>query len=195
MLIDARGIGCPKPVLMAEEALNKISEGTVEVLVDNEASVENLKRFATKNGFFVEDKRLEGHWKVSIVKGYPCSIGDSVTADAAKKDLFIIVATDTFGKDEALGRILMKAYFETMRVYKELPSAIFFMNTGVRLTTVDEEVCGIIKDIAEMGVEVYTCGTCLKYFNLEDQLKVGLRGTTNHIIEGQKDYVRTVWIG
>jgi selenium metabolism protein YedF len=195
MVIDARGIGCPKPVLMAEEALSKITEGTLEVLVDNEASVENLKRFATKNGFFVEDKRLEGHWKVIIVKGYPCSIEALTGVDSAKKDLFIIVATDTFGKDEALGRILMKAYFETMRVYKELPSAIFFMNTGVRLTTVDEELCGVIKDIAAMGVEVYTCGTCLKYFNLEDQLKVGLRGTTNHIIEGQKEYSRTVWIG
>jgi TusA-related sulfurtransferase len=27
MLIDAKGHGCPKPVIMAEEALSKIDEG------------------------------------------------------------------------------------------------------------------------------------------------------------------------
>ena len=52
--IDARGIGCPKPVIMAEEALQKISEGSVEILVDNDASVSNLKRFASKNGLYSE---------------------------------------------------------------------------------------------------------------------------------------------
>ncbi len=34
MVIDAKGQACPKPVLMAEEALSKISEGIVEILVD-----------------------------------------------------------------------------------------------------------------------------------------------------------------
>jgi TusA-related sulfurtransferase len=37
MVIDARGQGCPRPVMMAEEALSKITEGIVEVVVDNEA--------------------------------------------------------------------------------------------------------------------------------------------------------------
>ena len=54
MQIDARGIGCPKPVIMAEEALSGINEGTIEILVDNDAAVNNLSRFAAKNGFFSE---------------------------------------------------------------------------------------------------------------------------------------------
>lgn len=55
MVIDARGFGCPRPVILAEEAFSKIEEGTIEVLVDNEASVKNLERFATKNGMYVGD--------------------------------------------------------------------------------------------------------------------------------------------
>ena len=39
MIIDARGEDCPKPVMMAEEALSKTTEGIVEVIVDNEASL------------------------------------------------------------------------------------------------------------------------------------------------------------
>lgn len=195
MVIDARGLVCPKPVLLVEEEINKISEGTIEILVDNEASVNNIKRFASKKGFYAEDIKDDNYWSVKIVKGYPCDVSQETESNTTKKELFVIIATDTMGKDETLGRILMKAYLETMLVYMQLPESIFFMNTGVRLTTTDDEIVSIIKQISEKGVEIYTCGTCLKYFNLEENLKVGLRGTTNHVVEGIKDFQKTVWIG
>ncbi|MGB9716735.1 MAG: sulfurtransferase-like selenium metabolism protein YedF [Thermodesulfovibrionales bacterium] len=196
MIVDARGYGCPKPVLMAEEALSKITEGAIEILVDNEASANNLKRFAAKSNFYSDVIKEEDYWRVKIVKGYVCEVpAEGSEEKKPGKDLFLIVATDTMGKQEDLGRILMKAFFETMIAYKELPDAIFFLNTGVRLTTVDNEILPLIKQIEEMGVEIFTCGTCLKFFNLESELKVGFRGTTNHLVEGVKDYKKTVWVG
>lgn len=202
MLIDARGEVCPKPVLMAEEAISKVSEGILEILVDNEASVKNLTRFANKNGFYTENFKEDNYWRVKIVKGYPCEIGETGVATESGKEAkaeapsgyFLIVATDTMGKEEELGRVLMKAFFETMKVTKELPKTIFFLNAGVKLTTANEEMIPILKEIEAMGVEIFSCGTCLKYYNLESELKVGFRGTTNHIIEGIRDY-RSVWIG
>jgi hypothetical protein len=89
----------------------------------------------------------------------------------------------------------MKGYFETIRVTKELPHTIFFLNAAVKLTTIDEELLPVIKEIESMGVEIFSCGTCLKYFGLESSLKVGYRGTTNHIVEGMKDFKKTIWIG
>ncbi|MFN3740559.1 MAG: sulfurtransferase-like selenium metabolism protein YedF [Thermodesulfovibrionales bacterium] len=204
MLIDARGEACPKPVLMAEEALSKIGEGILEILVDNEASVKNLTRFANKNGFYTENIKEDNYWRVKIVKGYPCEIDRAAELESSRAAMaeaisqpsayFLIVATDTMGKEEELGKILIKAFFETMKVTKELPKSIFFLNAGVKLTTINEEIIPILKEIEAMGVEIFSCGTCLKYYNLESELKVGYRGTTNHIIEGMKDY-RTVWIG
>jgi len=206
MLIDARGEVCPKPVIMAEEALSKISEGIVEILVDNEASVKNLTRFASKNGFYTENVKEDNYWRVKIVKGYPCEIDrtameakvaaeqESSRSAEGPSAYFLIVATDTMGKEEEVGKILIKAFFETMKVTKELPKAIFFLNAGVKLTTVNNEIIPILKEIEQMGVEIFSCGTCLKYYNLEEELKVGYRGTTNHIIEGIKD-MRSVWIG
>lgn len=197
MIIDARGVSCPKPVLMAEEALNTMTEGIVEVWVDNEASVANLSRYATKNGMFPETAAETGYWRVKIAKGYPCEL-PVATPDPVqepKKDLLLIVGSDVIGKDEALGRILMKGMFETMRVTKELPHTIFFLNTAVRLTTVDEEMTPLFQEFAALGVEIFTCGTCMKHFDLEKDLKVGYRGTTNHIVEGMKDFEKTVWIG
>lgn len=195
MVIDARGLGCPKPVIMAEEALAKIDEGAVEILVDNEASLGNIKRFATKNGFYSETSREDGYWRMKIVKGYVCDLPAEEEQKRQRKDLLLIVGTDTMGKDENLGKILIKAFFETMKVTKELPHTIFFLNAGVKLTTTDEELVPILKELETIGVEIFTCGTCLKYFNLESELKVGYRGTTNHIVEGIKDFNKTVWIG
>ncbi len=205
MLIDARGQACPKPVLMVEEALSKIEEGIVEILVDNEASVGNLSRFATKNAFYSETLREDNYWRIKVVKGYPCEINRAVeqqnTESAEIEDItepqsyFLIVATDTMGKEEELGRILIKAFFETMKVTKELPKSIFFLNAGVKLTTTNKEIIPILKDIEAMGVEIFSCGTCLKHYNLESELKVGYRGTTNHIVEGMKDFKKIVWIG
>ena len=196
MVIDAKGQGCPKPVMMAEEALGKISEGVVEVLVDNEASADNLAWFAKNNAHFSETVKEGTDWRVKIVKGYVCAApAASEELKEEKKDLLVVIGTDTMGKDEDLGRILMKAYFETMKTYKQLPHTMVFLNAGVKLTSVNEEIMPLLKEIEAMGVEVYSCGTCLKHYGLESELKVGFRGTTNHIVEGMKDFEKTVWIG
>ena len=73
MVIDARDQGCPKPVMMAEEALSGITEGIVWVVVDNEASADNLAWFAKNNVFFSETIRDGKDWWVKIVKGYACA--------------------------------------------------------------------------------------------------------------------------
>lgn len=194
MIIDARNQGCPTPVIMAEEALAKISEGVVEVVVDNEASASNLAGFAKSNAFFSETTREGKDWRIRIVKGYVCT---PATENRSKpeKDLLVVVASDSMGKEEPLGNILMKAYFETMKAYKQLPHTIFFLNAGVKLTTTNTEISSILKEFSDMGVDIYSCGTCLKYYGLEDDLKVGHRGTTNNIVEGMKDFSKTVWIG
>ena len=196
MIIDARGQGCPKPVMMAEEALSKITEGIIEVVINNEASADNLARFAKSNAFYSETIRDGKDWRVKMVKGYACAPA-TATKDAPEeeKDLLLVVGTDTMGKEEELGKILMKAYFETMKAYKQMPHTIFFLNAGVKLTTTNADICPILKEIEAMGVEMYSCGTCLKHYALEDELKVGHRGVTNLIVEGMKDFSKTVWIG
>jgi len=199
MLIDARGHGCPKPVMMAEEALAKIGEGIIEVIVDDEDSALNVAGFAAQNGMFAETAREGKDWKVKVVKGYACKVQSSefkVQSEKAesKKNLLLVVGSDVMGKEEALGKVLMKAFFDTMKVYKQLPHTLFFLNTGVNLTTVDTDIVGLLKDMETMGVEIYSCGTCLKQYNLESQLKVGHRGTMNIVVEGMQDFEKVVWV-
>ncbi|HOA83449.1 MAG TPA: sulfurtransferase-like selenium metabolism protein YedF [Thermodesulfovibrio thiophilus] len=192
-IIDARGLECPKPIILAENALSRIQEGTLTIIVDNESAAANLQKYADRFSYYCEIEQEENYWKVTIVKGYTCQI--STIEKQIKKNLLVIISSDTIGKDEALGRILMKSFFETIIVTGQIPQMIFLMNTAVKLSTVDEEFIPILKKIEEMGTEIFTCGTCLKYYNLENNLKVGFRGTTNHFVEGLFDFNKTVWIG
>lgn len=52
-----------------------------------------------------------------------------------------------------------------------------------------------MKEIEATGVEMYSCGICLKYYDLESGLKIGSRRTTNDVVEGMPDFQKTVWIG
>jgi len=202
MVIDARDQGCPKPVMMAEEALSKMAEGIVVIIVDNEASADNLAWFAKNNAFYSEAVRDGNDWRVKILKGYGCDAGfksevqgaRSERKENASKQLLLVIGTDSFGKEEELGKMLVKGFFDTMKVTKEIPHTIFLLNAGVTLTTLNEDVIPVLKELETMGVEIFSCGTCLKYYNLESGLKVGHRGTTNHIIEGLTDFQKVVWI-
>jgi len=199
MQIDARGKSCPLPVMMAEEALSKIMVGIIEVIVDDEESARNVAEFAAQNALFAEAIREDKDWKIKIVKGYGCEV-QAATSEVhsgmqeKNKSLLMIIGTDSLGKDEDLGKKLMKGFFDTMKVYKQLPHTIFFLNAGVKLTTVNDETISVLKEIEALGVEIYSCGTCLKHYNLESVLRVGYRGTTNHIVEGMQDFDKTVWI-
>lgn len=199
MKIDARGQGCPKPVMMADEALSKINEGIVEVLVDNEESAMNVSGFATQNGMAAETYKAGRDWSVKIAKGYVCKAGPGTGVQGPEinekaKTLLLIVGTDVMGKDEDLGETLMKAFFETMKVYKQLPHTIFFLNTGVYLTTINAAVVTLLREMERMGVEIFSCGTCLTKYNLESKLAVGHRGTMNIVVEGMQDFEKTVWV-
>jgi TusA-related sulfurtransferase len=68
--IDARGLSCPQPVL---ETLNKIKamgSGELLVMVDTEASKENVSRAASSQGWQVKDIVEQGEeFHLTFIKG------------------------------------------------------------------------------------------------------------------------------
>lgn len=196
LTVDARGLGCPKPVIMAEEAVSKTEEGIVEVLVDNEASVKNLSRFAQKNALYSETEKVDNYWRVKLVKGYPCEVPAPETKEVttAGGASFFVIGTDTLGKDEELGRILMKGFLETIKALGDRPGAIFFLNAGVKLACDGSESIAVLKELEAEGVKVYSCGTCLKHYGIEDKLRAGEIAGMVALTDGLKDYKKVIWI-
>lgn len=58
MKIDAKGLSCPEPVLLTMNAIEK-GEKDIEITVDTNISMENVKRNFEKNGFTVTITELE----------------------------------------------------------------------------------------------------------------------------------------
>ena len=197
--VNAKGLPCPQPVIKTKEALESVKKGEkIKVILDNEASFRNVQKFVNAQKHKIVSTEKNGNEYIIIIE----KVGDiskevPISCEIPteqKQDTFIIIATDTMGKEEKLGKILMKAYFETMLVHNLLPDRIFFMNTGIKLTTIEKDFIPLIKELEKKGVEIYTCGTCLKYFQLEDQLKVGKRAGTDVYLEGIFYFKKTVWI-
>ncbi len=59
--IDARGLSCPQPVLLTLQKIKQISGGEIEVLVDNEASRENVARAASSQKWNVAKEEKTGN--------------------------------------------------------------------------------------------------------------------------------------
>ncbi|MFO7839611.1 MAG: sulfurtransferase TusA family protein [Desulfosalsimonadaceae bacterium] len=58
--VDARGLSCPQPVLMALDAIKKAEGDELVVLVDTEASRENVGRAVNGQGWQVRSITEEG---------------------------------------------------------------------------------------------------------------------------------------
>ena len=68
--VDARGLSCPQPVIMALDAIKSGAEGTLVVLVDTETSKENVSRAATSQGWRVDaGSEAEGSFRLELVRG------------------------------------------------------------------------------------------------------------------------------
>ena len=52
-MIDARGYSCPMPVVMVQNEVKKNAPASLEVLVDSMTCVENVSRYAEKQGYKV----------------------------------------------------------------------------------------------------------------------------------------------
>lgn len=67
--IDTRGLSCPQPVLMFLTAAKADEQGPFSVLVDNDASLENVSRAARNRGFTVSTtEEDEGVTRIDIRK-------------------------------------------------------------------------------------------------------------------------------
>lgn len=65
-ILDARGLACPEPVIMVQQATKKSND--FEIIVDNNIAVQNITRFCNNKGFYIDKKEENGDFKLHIVK-------------------------------------------------------------------------------------------------------------------------------
>ena len=166
--VDALGKACPMPVILAKKEIDAGNTSFV-VAVDNEVAVENLKRLAESQAT-VETK--DGNFHIAFTgdgAAAPVSCADGKPANWA-----LFVGKDFIGDGSVeLGTSLMTMFFYTLAESDDAPRYILFMNSGVKLPVENEQVVEHLKALQEKGSEILVCGTCLKFFNIADDLKIG----------------------
>ena len=175
-IVDARGMACPIPVVKANQALAQMTEGILEVHVDNTVAVENLKRMALQKGLPVKTEQPEdSHYVVTIpVTGAVDTAMPELTCTDCAGNTVVAVDTDSMGRgNDELGAVLIKGFLFAVSRLETLPKTVLFYNGGAKLTTEGSASLEDLRLMEQQGVEILTCGTCLNYYGLTDQLAVG----------------------
>lgn len=195
--IDARGELCPKPVIMTKKELDTLSEGILTIIVDNEVAKDNISKLATSYGYsFTVDQSKDNDYYIHITKGEVTDEEVNICIPDTFKDLTIAIGSDKIGVgEEKLGQILMKSFIYTVKETTPWPVAIVIFNSGVNITCEGSEVLEDLKAMAEEGVEILVCGTCLDYYNIKDKIQVGEIANMYSIYEKMRNANNTINIG
>lgn len=88
--------------------------------------------------------------------------------------LVLVVPGDSMGRGDAeLGGLLVRTFFHTLGEITPTPDTVIFYNAGVRLVLDDSPILQDLQALAERGVEMLVCGTCLKHLEVIDRIAVG----------------------
>ncbi len=190
MYLDCKKKPCPQPVVLSLKALKELSAGDVlEVEVDNQAAVENLKRMATEKKCAVTVTEKDGAFLLTLTpEGTAAESGIPAEQEAKSYcspeslaqpagPFVVAVGTNEMGQgDPQLGKVLIKGYLYALAQLPDelLPQVMLFFNGGAKLTIEDSESLADIKALAERGVEIRTCGTCLDFYGIKEKLAVGI---------------------
>lgn len=209
MRLDERGKQCPLPVIEAKKALEKAEPGSVvEVVVDNEIAVQNLKKLALHKGLdSLSEKVSEREFLVKIwagVKEKAEQVRENAeqaekesikcALDCREKGLVLVLASDEMGQGDAvLGRLLMKGFVYAVTQQDKLPETVLLFNGGAKLSCQGSDSLEDLKELEAQGVEILTCGTCLNHYGIAEKLLVGNVTNRYEIVEkmtGAKKIVR-----
>lgn len=193
--IDAKGLPCPKPVIEAKKALKDMNEGILEVLVDNEIAVQNLKKLGNYLTLKTKSEKLEEHsFQVVFQVGAQAlakeneqaaseEIPQTCQADI-RSDYVVAIGADHMGEGEGeLGRILIKGFLYALTELERLPRTVLLYNGGAKLSVEGSDSLEDLRELEAQGVEILTCGTCLKHYGLEEMLSVGSVTNMYEIVE------------
>lgn len=196
--IDTRGLTCPAPLIKTRQGLNEAApDEPVEILIDNPTSLSNVKRYLTDNNLAFTVREEGTLATVTLTRGAQgevsanetdyCTVETTPVTQGRRKTVVAITSERMGSGDDVLGTKLMISFFRTLVMLEPAPSAVVFYNAGVKLALDDSPVLEHIKELAERGVHVYLCTTCINHFGIKERLPVGSFSDMYQIMNVLKD--------
>ena len=188
-IVNARGLACPQPVVLAKQAFE--SNEQVIVIVDNETALENVNRLGSKLGCEVKiEAKSSKIYEIHLMRNADSNADQNAfvtsCADGQGRPgpFVIVIAGDKMGRgNDELGYVLVKTFLHTVAEQAQKPDVMIFYNTGAKLTVQGSDVLDDLKKLESKGVQILVCGTCLNYFEIKDKLAVGIVSNMYDIVE------------
>ncbi|WP_414632069.1 MULTISPECIES: sulfurtransferase-like selenium metabolism protein YedF [unclassified Clostridium] len=184
--IDCRGLNCPIPVVNTKKYFDALESGIGVTVVDNEVAKNNVVKFAQGNGFNYEIEEREGNiYYITITKGEVKVEKLNLKNSNEKEEIFtIVIGSDKLGNgDDELGTALIKSYLFALSEAEVIPTNLVFLNAGVKLVVEGALTLDSLKRLVERGVNIQSCGLCLDFYGLKENLAVGEISNMYAIIE------------
>ena len=187
--IDASGLSCPAPVLLTKEAIDKEKPHQIKIIIDSEASGQNVSRFLSgKNYNVIMEKTGNKMVVIGSIKEGGVSEGEDtpITCDISEKDvsekhlkkIMVMISSNCLGRgDDELGAKLIVNFIKTLKEMGNELWRLVFVNSGVKLTIETAQTLPDLKELENLGIQILVCVTCLDHFGLLEKKKVG--ETTN----------------
>lgn len=198
-ILDCCGLACPQPVLRAKETLEQ-GVTQFDVVVDNEASKNNILRFVGSQGHHAEVINAREDCFTIRIQATPTSLttkpfsSDAYQCDIPEKSTMIyVISADAMGRgNDELGWALLQTYIQTIKEVSPLPEKILLYNSGVKLVTASSGALTALEELHTKGVEILACGTCLDFFKLKSAIKLGSISNMYDIMQAMADADRIV---
>jgi len=174
------------------ELLKNSHPPTLNVIVDNQAALENVSRLLRNKGYEVSHQEEGALWCISAHIDAVGSVADDSTSSAIPKALsqyarmpaieerlaLVMITAPVFGSgDDELGGKLMKNFLLTLPEMGSALWRIILVNGGVTLAAEGSPVLEQLQALEKAGISILVCGTCLEHFGLLSKKAVG--DTTN----------------
>lgn len=179
IVLNCENEPCPNPVLRCKRLLDEQTPKMMEVIVDNEAAMDNVSRYLASKGMRIDETRKDGTlWTIKASSQDPQasasqdSLENAKSPDAAK--ILVFLTSDTMGAgDDTLGSRLMGNFLNTLPELGDTLWRIIMVNGAVKLATATSPAVEALRKLEAAGVSILVCGTCLEFFKLMDQKAVG----------------------
>lgn len=181
--INAIGLSCPQPVILSKKEMDANID-VIQIIVDNQTAVENLKRLAKSREYDVKTTKKGAEYililsKVNAVIDAVLPLEQHELSNTA-----LFITHDSIGEDVGeLGKNLMQMFLYTATQTMPFPKTILLMNKGVFLVTENQQTIAHMQVLQENGCVILVCGACVDFYDVKDKLAVGILSNMYEIYE------------
>jgi len=111
-----------------------------------------------------------------------------------KSTAILITSNGMSNADPELKTTLLMNYLKLLYEEEFIPNAILFYGEGVKATVEGSLYIELLQNLEKRGVKLIICKTCLNFYGLINNVKIGMIGTMTDIIHYQWNVDKVITI-